>query len=203
MAGALHIRVLLQPDPEWVATGNWAALRSFVREFRRSPALYAWYLYDEPDHTGLAPNLLTQAYRVVKGIDDRPIAVVFMSGFCRFGGAGIDVRYIGGFDILMFDYYPFWKNDVSRSDLRRVGIVDANCRASAQSLHVPFILVLQAFGDGVSEDGVRWRDPSPYELSWTLKRAEVSGALGELFYADYAADPQTRDNVDALLRKYP
>jgi hypothetical protein len=195
--------VLLQPDPDWIESRNWVALRAFVNRFKGSSALYAWYLFDEPDHTGLPPNLLAQAYQVVKGEDAHPIAVVFMSGLCRFGASGINPGYAGSFDILMFDYYPFWAHDNSPDDLRRVGIVDQNCRDAAQSLHVPLILVLQGFGDGISEDGVTWRDPTPLELSWTLRKAEASHAMGVMFYADYAADPETRRNVNALLEMPP
>jgi hypothetical protein len=199
LASAYGIRVMLQPNPDWISAANWGALRGFIEEFRKAPAVRAWYLYDEPDHTGLQPGLLRRAYRIVKSLDHHPVAVVFMSGLCRVGADGIDRGYVGAFDIFMFDYYPFWVGDSSGDDLRRVGLVDRNCRVTARELHKPFILVLQGFGNGVIEDGVHWRDPTRRELATTLQNARGSGAIGVIFYADYAADAATRRNVRALI----
>jgi hypothetical protein len=51
----------------------------------------------------------------------------------------------------------------------------------------------------VTEDGVHWRDPTRHELAISLQNARGSGAIGVIFYADYAADAATRRNVRALI----
>jgi hypothetical protein len=202
------IKVLLMPDASWISTSKRARLRAFVLRYRHNPAVYGWYLYDEPDFTGLPPDKLAAAYRLVKSLDpSRPIAAVFTSGRCRFGTGAIDPRYLAGFDLLMFDRYPFYQPSFYRTiprfnPLRDAREVDANCVRSARVYHkLGPIMVLQGFGKGMRDGPFAWRDPSFRETSCTFRLAAASGARGVLFWSDQYADEQVQQNVEAVMRR--
>ncbi|MGH2444377.1 MAG: hypothetical protein ACRDFX_14580, partial [Chloroflexota bacterium] len=174
-AEAHHVKVLLQPDWRWIAHGNLSALQRFVRRYRGDPALSGWYLYDEPEVNRLEPRKLAAAYNVIKSIDRHPVAVVFSTGGCRFGAGHIDPAYLKGFDLLMFDIYPFYARvhvAASRVSQRDFGA----CVQSARRFHKSGpIIVVQAFGNGMSDGRLAWRDPTFAELQCQVRLARNAG----------------------------
>ncbi len=200
-AGAHHIRMLLQPDPAWITHGTMTKLQAFVRRYRRNPALYGWYLYDEPDRVELPPRKLQAAYQAIKTLDHHPVAVVFTTGQCLVGQGAIDPGYLAGFDLLMFDRYPFYTNLPGVRPLEDERAVDANCVRSARTYRkLGPILVLQGFGKGQKDGPFLWRDPTYQETLCSFRLALAAGAQGVLFYSDQYADPYVWHNVQQIIR---
>jgi hypothetical protein len=200
-AGANHIRLLLEPDPAWIEQDKLDELQAFVRRYRHEPAVYGWYLFDEPDLNQLPPPKLQAGYRAIKALDGHPIAVVFTTGQCLFGQGAIDPAYLAGFDLLMFDRYPFYTNLPDVHPLQDERKIDANCVQSARITHkLGPIMVLQGFGKGQKDGPFTWRDPTYQETLCSFRVALAAGALGVLFYSDQYADDSVRHNVDHIIR---
>jgi hypothetical protein len=202
-AGANHIRLLLQPDPAWIEQGKLDELQAFVRRYRDEPAVYGWYLFDEPDLNQLPPRKLRAAYRAIKALDSHPVAVIFTTGQCLFGQGAIDPAYVAGFDLLMFDRYPFYTNLPNVHPLQDELKIDANCVESARvNRKLGPIMVLQGFGKGQRDGPFTWRDPTYQETLCSFRIALAAGAAGVLFYSDRYADASVRHNVDRIIRMH-
>lgn len=193
-----NIKVMMQPAPNWIKYGQLGQLRAWIRRYQHDPALWGWYLADEPDFGHIPPRRLLAAYRAIRAIDDHPVGVVFASGSCQFGRDGIDPAYAPAFDVLMFDDYQAFV-PVSPVDAMKPLKGDfANCAASARRLHKRgFMLVLQAFGKGQISpgDNVSFRDPNLLETEYAYRAARASGAMGVLWYHDNYADAAVRAEV--------
>jgi hypothetical protein len=71
-----------------------------VRRLKDHPAIFGWYLTDEPDRLSIPVESVARAYRLLKRLDPlHPVAAVFCSGA---GGEYVSA----GLDISMVDPYP-------------------------------------------------------------------------------------------------
>ncbi len=99
-AQALGLKVLAPPDTSAGANFSATAARRAVRAFDSHPALWAWYLVDEPDLNGIPPEAVQSAQRFVKTIPSRkPTALVIYQGSQA-------LHYANIADIMMIDRYP-------------------------------------------------------------------------------------------------
>ena len=97
-AKQVGMKVLLEIYRPLVESENISGVRNFIRTYKNHPAVYGWYLYDEPEvkkPIPLSPQLLIGLYQVIKQEDrSKPVAIVFA-----------DTRkiapYIDALDILM------------------------------------------------------------------------------------------------------
>jgi hypothetical protein len=195
-----RVSLLLQPNWRWVAHGDLLSLAAFVRRFRDSSALYGWYLYDEPEVNDLSPARLVAAYRLIKSLDSHPVAVVFGTEQCRFGPAGLDPGYLAGFDVLMYDYYPFYATVPAARSWQLAARTDTECVGSAREHRKQGpILVLQAFGRGWRDGPLQWRDPALGETRCLFALAQQSGAEGVLFWSDEHADAVVARNTNEVI----
>ena len=77
-----------------------------VKEYRNHPALFAWYLFDEPNNytsTGdfiCKPEEVEKAYNLVKSLDPNHIVMLICSGGRDFGA------YRNTADVMATDVYP-------------------------------------------------------------------------------------------------
>ena len=201
-AGRYNIKVMMQPGPNWIKYGEIGELCAWIRRYQHDPAVWGWYLNDEPDFAHLPPRRLLAAYRAIRVIDDHPVGVVFASGSCQFGQGGINPAYVPAFDVLMFDDYQAFV-PVSPTDAVKPLKGDfANCAASARRFHKRgFMLVLQAFGKGQISpgDNVSFRDPNLAETEYAYRAARAAGAMGVLWYHDNYADAAVRAEVRKVM----
>jgi hypothetical protein len=132
--------------------------------------------------------------------------VVFALGGCRFG-KGLSRRYLRGFDLLMFDDYPFYtfmrSRGASQAGIREFSSATRHCVNAARRYHkIGPLMVVQGFGHGVADGGLEWRDPSFYEESSVFRDAMKLGAKGILFYADGYADRAVSENVQRIVGRW-
>lgn len=86
-----------------------------VNQWRDHPGLWAWYLSDEPDLWPAGPaygETFKRTYRLIKQYDtEHPVTFALNRG--HWGNVLNWTGYQDGFDILMFDCYPFssWTTD--------------------------------------------------------------------------------------------
>jgi hypothetical protein len=152
------------------------AARRAVQAYDRHPALWAWYLADEPDMHGVPPFLIRDAHRYMKTIGARkPTALVLYNGFEAPAYAGIP-------DILMIDRYPVPWMPLETFD-QHVRLARHALRDSRQ----PLIAVIQAFDWRYYPEQMpiqkENRPPTYEELRCMTYCALVQQARGLFYYA--------------------
>lgn len=170
-----------------------AQVQSFVNALENNPAVWGWYLADEPDladdpalcHTRLAAD--PGYYPAVKSADPaHPAWIVLCGGINRFGNSLLwnDVA-----DIIAVDNYvsygtaEFENSDSRQSyDIWKSGVDWANTYNKK-----PFIAVVQGFGAG---HGL-WDDMTLKEEMYNVMTAVVVGVQRILFWAEEWADTDT------------
>lgn len=146
-----------------------------VRAFDKHPALWAWYLCDEPDLNLISPDYIKFAHKTLKKIRaKKPTAIVLYKGSEALAFGRIT-------DILMIDRYPIPWLPLSNFPLNiRMGRL-----AAGQSQRL--IAVIQAFDWSYYPeflvDNLQYRPPNYDELRCMVFSALVCGADGIFFYA--------------------
>jgi len=103
-----------------------------INTFKDHPALFGWYLADEPDGQGIALDLLQPKYDLIKKLDSaHPVSMVFCAG----GASG----FLTALDLIMVDIYP-----IPNSPARTV----SNGLSQVAALGKPIMFVPQSFGGG-------------------------------------------------------
>lgn len=168
-----NLKVLASPHTSAGPNFNAAAARRAVSAFDSHPALWAWYLIDEPDLHRVDPRRVTEANRYLKWAGaKKPTALVLFQG-----STAID--YAHRSDILMIDRYPIpWLPLANFPQHIRLGRL-------ALGKEKPLIAVIQAFDwtyypDLLSEKNLR--PPTYSELRCMTYSALVQRANGIFYY---------------------
>jgi hypothetical protein len=141
-------------------------LRAEVGSFRDHPALLAWYISDEPDGRGTAPDDLARTYQIVHQLDPyHPVTIVFMD-------PGQAQRYAEAMDVAMTDPYPIPHHPPATVQ-RAIATL-----TSAFDGEKPVWLVPQAFG------GNEWwpREPTAREQRVMTYLGLIHGATGIQYF---------------------
>ena len=152
------------------------AARTAIGRWDRHLALSAWYVIDEPDMAGLAPDSVELAHNTLINVGaTKPTALVV----CR----GPNLALFHSTDILMVDFYPVgWIPVPAFFQHMRHGATAAN------AANKKFIAVIQAMDwDAYRKDfpfpePFHPRPPSEAELRSMAWGARVLGADGLFFY---------------------
>ena len=76
-----------------------ANITAQVNRYKNHPALFAWYLADEPDGEGIPLEWLQPKYDLIKELDvNHPVSMVFCAGGAK--------DYLSALDMIMVDIYP-------------------------------------------------------------------------------------------------
>lgn len=200
-AGEAGIGVHLDVPRAAVRDPDGRALAAYVREFRDSPALLSWYLYDEPEwKPGIRPGMLERGYARVKALDPHhPAALVFM--FPSLAGA-----YRGAMDSYWIDHYPVLKGSPEFHALRGGRYADKLKRygRSADRLGLPLTFVAQGYGRG--EDGsdqFRRRLPTPEEARYMFWASFLARPAEILYWTLYRTrESWFRETLVPLVREF-
>ncbi len=169
------IKVLASPGSSAGPGFSAATVRRTVAEFDSHPALWAWYLIDEPDLNQVSPQDVRNAHRFLKNQGaHKPTAIVLYQGSSAFDYAGIA-------DILMIDRYPVpWlplANFPQHVWMARLGLGPKK----------PLIAVIQAFDWSYHRDLLPeekdLRPPTYEELRCMTYCALARRANGIIYYA--------------------
>lgn len=132
-AGRAGLKVLGSPGTSAGPAFDPAAARQTVSRFDAHPALWGWYLVDEPDLNWISPDDVRQANSYLKSLHPRkPTALVLYQG-----SSGLDYANIA--DLTMIDRYPIpWAPLASFGQHVRMARL-------AVGKQPPLIAVIQAF----------------------------------------------------------
>jgi hypothetical protein len=171
------VKVLAGTGTSAGAKFNASAARALMSRYDRHPALWAWYLSDEPDLNHIAPEHIQRAHRFFKNNGARkPTAQVLYQGSSA-------LHYGGLTDILMLDRYPIPWLPLANfpQHLRQARL--------ALGKKKPLIAVIQAFDwtfyRELLPDEKDFRPPTAEEIRCMTYCALVHRATG-LFYYSYA-----------------
>jgi hypothetical protein len=137
-------------------------LRKEIELFRNHPALLSWYLAEEPETNGITPDILLQAYKLIKELDPyHPVSILLSSP--RHANFYTDVT-----DIVMVAPTP-----IPQGVIREV-IDYTRIPAEVFRMQKPVWVVPQVYG------GNQWwlREPSPQEARAMTYLALITGATG-------------------------
>lgn len=175
-ARAHGLKVLASPNTSAGPDFDPTRARQAIRQFDAHPAVWAWYLVDEPDFNRIPPGQVKAAQRCVKALGPaKPTALVIYQGY--------EARdYANLTDLLMIDRYPIpWlplANFGQHVELARL----------AEPAKKPLIAVVQAFDWSYYRELLpgekNLRPPTAAELRCMTYDALARGANG-LFYFAY------------------
>jgi hypothetical protein len=187
-AKANGIGVMASPGSSAGDHFNPAKVRSTVAKLDGHPALWSWYLIDEPDMQRVSPERVEAAHRVVKRMGaSKPTSLVLYQGD--------EAQWYGNIaDITMVDRYPVpWLPLANFSQhIHKTRLATDRDR--------PLIAVIQSFDWAAQPESIlpgeeNLRPPTELELRSMTYSALARGANG-IFYFSYA-DMRLKD------RKYP
>jgi len=173
-----------------------AQYRQIIRDNKNHPALYGWYISDEPELWGTSPSIVNQYYTWTKSEDPGHPALI---AHCQVASPD----YLNGYDQLMLDYYPGWTlydgnlfNWMVRGSYNRWqdGI------AFAKQYNRPFFAVGLGFGanqDGTPNNGTR--DLNYDEYRFHVFSAIVQGVTGFLFWEDDWANTRVKPIIEQMI----
>jgi hypothetical protein len=173
-AANFGLKVLASPHTSAGTNFNALAARKAISLYDQHPALWAWYLIDEPDLNRVPPNEVLESHRFLKNIGaKKPTALVIFQGYSA-------LHYAGLSDILMVDRYPIpWlplANFPQHVRMARLGAAPKQ----------PLIAVIQAFDWTYYPDQLRGesnlRPPTFSELRCMTYAALASRANGLFYY---------------------
>lgn len=179
------VKVMLEIPRALVRRRDAAGIGAFVRRYRKHPALFAWYLADEPTSTPtLGPLPAREAgplYAAIKRNDDqRPVAIAF--------NAGQDpATFRHAMDVVMYDDYPV---RAEHAEFQRFHAWTHRVfqRARFAKEKDGFIPVLQGFGGPPEAPFFGRRLPTGAEQRFMVYTALQAGATGLFFWTRYRAD---------------
>jgi hypothetical protein len=169
------LRVLASPNTSAGPGFDPASARQAIGQFDGHPALWAWYLIDEPDLNEISPDQVKQAQRFVKSLAPaKPTALVIFQGYEARDYANIT-------DLLMVDRYPIpWlplANFGQHVQMARLALPP----------NKPLIAVIQAFDWSCCPEllpgETNLRPPTYEELRCMTYDALARGANGLFYYA--------------------
>jgi hypothetical protein len=195
-AQAAGMKVILEPYRKIVKAGDIKGLIQFVRKFKEHPAVFGWYLSEEPERKGILPQILESSYQAIKAESpDKPIFVLFHPQL--WSPPPIPFKsYWKAFDIFMGEWYPSHYQETEFSN--KFDVYAASLRKAPSFAGVrPFMAVLQAFGRDNSKinSNSKWRYPTVREQRYTIYTALLTGAKGLLFYAHHRTSQSWIDKV--------
>ena len=149
---------------------DYDAIRAVVSLRKTEPALFAWYLADEPEGYGDTPEVLRKAYTIIKEIDpDHPVVVLT-------NAPGMLAHYKGCADVIMADPYPIPGHPLSLvADWTDAAVAAAEANGQA------VWMTPQGFGSADIGDSDA-PSPTREELSAMLYTCLIHGAKGILWW---------------------
>lgn len=187
-AASLGLGVMASPGTSAGPVFNSMTARSVVHQFDSHPALWAWYLVDEPDMNRVPPEQVTNANRFIKNLPARkPTTLVIYHGYTSIDYANIT-------DITMIDHYPIpWLPLANFPQHLRMTRLSLGKKK-------PMIAVLQAFDWSAYPEQLpgetNLRPPTHAEMRCMAYCALAQRANGLFFYAFEGGDWKIQEHPE-------
>jgi hypothetical protein len=185
---AVGMKVFVEIDRSMVLANNTAGVDAFVATYKSHPAVFAWYLMDEPTLQGMTAAEALTMYNVVKAEDpSHPVAIAF--------NIDDDIStYMPACDIAMYDEYPAKVNQAEFTGLDAwyLHLQNATAELSGTDEWIP---ILQAFTTGSSPPHNQYRLPTLKEARYMTYAALQQNATGIFYWARYRSTSTFIDTV--------
>lgn len=172
-AAQLDLKVLAYPGAQAGEHFSAETVRQSVRQFDSSPALWAWYICDEPDLNGISPTDVRNAHRFLKSAGAKKPTAIALS-------YGSDAATYGDIaNLTMLDRYP-----IGWSPLATFNQHLQMARLSVGP-EKPLIAIIQAFdwtGYPLMSDASMKRPPNAAEMKCMTYCALLQRATGIFYY---------------------
>jgi hypothetical protein len=161
-----------------ISNFNELAIREYVRDIKNHPALFGYYLFDEPhpENIGQTPEEMKRVYNVIAGEDPyHPVAICI-------NHLNLIEQYIDCYDILMPDFYPIQKDMIPLNTLYVVIEKSINHVKNKK----PVWPVLQAFGEDITEgmeEKGHFNTPTSEQERCMTYMALTSGIKGIMYFS--------------------
>ncbi|MEZ4812413.1 MAG: hypothetical protein R2883_02835 [Caldisericia bacterium] len=153
-------------------------LEERVAEFWDHPALYGWYLCDEPEMRNITPERMKEIYDIVRAADPDPnniLAPVYQDW-------KVVEPFSNSSDEIFIDCYPV-ETDRQVLDWMTKWVSEAQRVATKQGKK--FYFIPQAFGDISAYP--YWTKPNEHQFRWMTWTPIIMGARGICYWAYYVA----------------
>jgi hypothetical protein len=193
------LQVLAAPGTSAGPGFNPVKARDIVRQLDRHPALWAWYIVDEPDMDDIPPAQVSEACRSLKAAGARkPTALVLYQGYEA-------LHYANLADITMIDRYP-----IPWLPLANFGQHVTMTRL-ALGPEKPLIAIIQAFDWSSCPEMLPgekdFRPPAFEEIRCMTYEALARGANGLFYFAfdtgrwEIREHPETWEALKAVVKE--
>ncbi len=191
-AAAAGIKVMVEIPRDQVRRDHRWLITQFVKELKTHPAVFGWYLFDEPEYIKMSPRILERVYRGIKAED--PQHTVAMA----FGRLMHIQRYLKALDTVIYFKYPCYydspkfcnlQNGIFRKLTETVAFI-----ARDQS---HFWMALQGYGEDKYGRATKFnrRLPTMAEEKYMVYSAILSQADGLFFWTHYRSQQQWIESV--------
>lgn len=155
-------------------------LKKKITEFKGHPAVFAWYIVDEPDGRRMPIEKIEAIWSAVRSVDEKTPMLTILNSPGRWAG------YLPYFDIICVDPYLRKKlfGGFETTDVVKVWLQRIKKELKAQNMDKPVWAVLGAF-EVVQKDPPKaspYKKPTPEEFKEMVKMALDEGAEGILVY---------------------
>lgn len=175
-------------------------LRQEVAIHQSHPALFGWYIADEPERYGIAeePAYFEPIYTTIKSADpEHPVAMVHANK--------AQAEYLDVYDLLMIDYYPGWTMPFDGDEFNRWVRLSYEMWLKGKQFadtheKAGFIAVGLGFGydeNGNSQRGTR--DLTLAEYRFHTFSAVALGADGFLYWMEEDANATVHERVSQVI----
>ena len=191
-AAAVGIKVMVEiPRLEVRRDHRWL-ITQLVKALKNHPAVYGWYLFDEPEFIQMSPALLKRVYDAIK-IEDPNHTVAI-----AFGRLERVKPYLQALDTLVYFRYPCYYDSPEFCGFEDGSFKDLAAEAAALSLERDnFWMALQGYGEDKYGRPTQFnrRLPSLEEERYMIYSAVLAHANGLLFWTHYRSQQQWIDRV--------
>lgn len=194
-AYAKNIKVLLELFRDNIKDNNLAEITKYIQTFKDHPAVYGWYLFDEPTVKKVRPEKLEPVYEILKReTPNKPVALLFYPEV-KYPPAIPYASYWNVFDIFMGEWYP---SRVGKSEFHELEVFGSSLRRAKDFAGSnSFFTVLQAFGkdDTTINRKSQWRYPTYKEQRYMIYNGILAGTKGLFFYAYHRASNTWKNEI--------
>ena len=142
-------------------------IERFIDTLKFSPALMAWYIYDEPDIENISLYKIEYVAQMLEQQDTYHPKLLALSRDSK--------EYVHVPDIIITDYYP-----IGRSNRKISGVTQRI--ESVLKNNKPVWNVVQMHGKGKGGAGYGYKEPSYKQLRNMTFQSIIAGAKGVLFF---------------------
>jgi hypothetical protein len=188
-ASAANVKLIIGLEGGATPTMSQADLTYVVNALKTHPALYGYFVGDEPELNVDAATLasrkatLLKYYGWIKSVDpDHPIMISFNQPYNEQQWQN-QAMFYDACDIIGIHGYPFWSTGGEFGTIEGRSIYDIwkRGKANADALGKDFIATGQGFGNN---SGYPYKNPTLNELRYQIFTAVALGIKSELFWLD-------------------